>query len=73
MVRMRDQRCCLPYQPGEIAKVRAGEAPRVRATARNIVTSVLRLTGGTNIAAWLRHHAASAACPDQAIAYLQTC
>ena len=39
------------------------------ATVRNTAISLLRLTGWTNIAAGLRHHAAH---PDQAITCLLT-
>jgi predicted transposase YbfD/YdcC len=37
--------------------VRTGNAPRVMATLRSLVISVLRLDGHTNIAAANRHHA----------------
>jgi hypothetical protein len=37
--------------------VRTGAAPQVMASLRNLAISVLRLTGVTNIAAALRHHA----------------
>lgn len=39
------------------SQVRTGNAPRVMATMRSTVISLLRLTGWTNIAAGLRHHA----------------
>jgi len=39
------------------SQVRAGNAPQVMATLRNTAISLLRLTGATNIAASLRHHA----------------
>lgn len=52
------------------SQVRTGNAPQVMATVRNTSISLLRLTGWTNIAAALRHHAAH---PDQAIACLLTC
>lgn len=40
------------------SQVRAGSAPQVMATLRNIAISLLRLSGATSIAAALRHHAA---------------
>jgi predicted transposase YbfD/YdcC len=52
------------------SQVRTGNAPQVMATLRNTVISLLRLTGATNIAKALRHHARH---PDQAIACLLTC
>ncbi len=52
------------------SQVRTGNAPQVMATVRNTSISLLRLTGWTNIAAALRHHAAH---PDQAIECLLTC
>ena len=51
------------------SQVRTGNAPQVMATVRNTAISLLRLTGWTNIAAGLRHHAAH---PDQAITCLLT-
>ncbi|MGD8151224.1 ISAs1 family transposase [Ornithinimicrobium sp. Y1694] len=39
------------------SQVRTGSAPQVMATIRNTAISLLRLTGWTNIAAGLRHHA----------------
>lgn len=39
------------------SQVRTGNAPQVMATLRNTAISLLRLTGWTNIAAGLRHHA----------------
>jgi len=50
--------------------VRTGKAPQVMATMRNTAISLLRLTGWTNIAKGLRHHARH---PDQAITRLLTC
>ena len=41
------------------SQVRTGNAPQVMATLRNTAISLLRLSGATNIAASLRHHAAS--------------
>lgn len=52
------------------SQVRTGNAPQVMATLRNTVISLLRLTGATNIAKALRHHARH---PDQAITCLLTC
>lgn len=40
------------------SQVRTGAAPHVMATLRNVVISLLRLAGWTNIARALRHHAA---------------
>jgi len=40
------------------SQVRTGAAPQVMATLRNVVISLLRLAGWTNIAHGLRHHAA---------------
>jgi predicted transposase YbfD/YdcC len=39
------------------SQVRTGNAPHVMASLRNIAIGLLRLTGWTNIAAGLRHHA----------------
>jgi predicted transposase YbfD/YdcC len=39
------------------SQVRTGNAPQVMATLRNTAVSLLRLSGATNIAASLRHHA----------------
>ena len=39
------------------SQVRTGNAPRVMATLRNTAIGLLRLTGWTNIAAGLQHHA----------------
>jgi len=52
------------------SQVRTGNAPQVMATLRNTTISLLRLTGWTNIAKGLRHHARH---PDQAITCLLTC
>ena len=40
------------------SRVRTGNAPQVMATLRNTAISLHRLTGATNIAASLQHHAA---------------
>ena len=42
------------------SQIRTGSGPQVMATLRNTAISLLRLTGATNIAASLRHHAATA-------------
>ena len=52
------------------SQVRTANAPQVIATVRNTSISLLRLTGWTNIAAALQHHAAH---PDQAIECRLTC
>ncbi|WP_407698344.1 ISAs1 family transposase [Streptomyces marianii] len=39
------------------SQIRTGNAPRITATLRNTVTTLLRLAGHHNIAAALRHHA----------------
>jgi predicted transposase YbfD/YdcC len=41
------------------SQVRTGNAPQVMATLRNTAIGMLRLSGATNIAASLRHHAAN--------------
>ncbi|MGL5865866.1 MAG: transposase [Dermatophilaceae bacterium] len=41
------------------SQVRTGAAPQVMATLRNLIISLLRLHGWTNIAHALRHHAAN--------------
>ena len=45
------------------SQIRTGAAPQVMATLRNLVISLLRLTGWTNIAHALRHHAADSRRP----------
>ncbi len=40
----------------DMSQVRTGAAPQVMATLRNLVISLHRLAGATNIAAALRHH-----------------
>ncbi len=52
------------------SQVRTGQAPRVMATLRNTVISLLRLAGWTNIAQALRHHARD---PERALTCLLTC
>jgi predicted transposase YbfD/YdcC len=49
------------------SQVRTGNSPQAMATLRNTAISLLRLTGWTNIAAGLRHHARH---PDQTITHL---
>jgi predicted transposase YbfD/YdcC len=49
------------------SQVRTGAAPQVMASLRNVVISLLRLAGWTNIAHALRHHAAN---PRRPIALL---
>ena len=39
------------------SQVRTANGPRVMASLRNLAVAVLRLTGHTNVAAALRHHA----------------
>lgn len=51
------------------SQVRAGQAPRVMATCRNLAISMLRITGWDNIAAGLRHHARH---PDHALKLVLT-
>ena len=52
------------------SQVRTGQAPRVMATLRNTVVSLLRLAGWDNIAQALRHHARD---PERALTCLLTC
>ena len=52
------------------SQVRTGAAPRVMASLRNTVISLLRLAGYANIASALRHHART---PGSAAALLLTC
>jgi predicted transposase YbfD/YdcC len=49
------------------SQIRTGNAPHVMATLRNVAISLLRLTGWTNIAAGLRHHARAAHHPVELI------
>jgi len=51
------------------SQIRTGNAPHVMATLRNTAISLLRLTGWTNIAAGLRHHART---PDHPVKLLLT-
>jgi predicted transposase YbfD/YdcC len=48
-------------------QARTGSAPQVMATLRNLAINILRLTGATNIAQALRHHARSPERPLQTI------
>jgi predicted transposase YbfD/YdcC len=52
------------------SQVRTHNGPRVMATLRNLAISILRLTGATNIAAALRHHARR---PDRPFRTLMSC
>jgi hypothetical protein len=45
------------------SRVRTGDGPQVMASLRNLVISILRLSGVTNIAAALRRHSRNAARP----------
>ena len=47
----------------DLSQVRTGHAPQVMASLRNLVISLHRLAGATNIAAALRHHARDATRP----------
>jgi predicted transposase YbfD/YdcC len=49
------------------SQIRTGNGPRVMASLRNLAITILRLTGTTNIAAALRHHARRAHRPLQTI------
>ena len=49
----------------DLSQTYAGNAPQVMATVRNLVISLHRLAGATNIAAALRHHAHNAIRPLQ--------
>jgi predicted transposase YbfD/YdcC len=49
----------------DLSQVRAGAGPQVMASLRNLVISLHRLAGATNIAAALRHHARDARRPLQ--------
>lgn len=47
----------------DLSQVRTGNAPQVMASLRNLVISLHRLAGATNIAKALRHHARDATRP----------
>ena len=49
------------------SQVRTANGPRVMASLRNLAVAVLRLTGHTNVAAALRHHARLPGRPLQTI------
>jgi predicted transposase YbfD/YdcC len=49
----------------DLSQVRTGNGPQVMASLRNLVISLHRLDGATNIAAALRHHARDALRPPQ--------
>lgn len=53
----------------DLSQVRTGQAPRIMATLRNTVISLLRLAGWNNIAKALRHHARD---PERALTCLLT-
>jgi predicted transposase YbfD/YdcC len=48
-------------------QIRTGQGPQVMASLRNLAISILRLTGHTNIAAGLRHHAHNPTRPLNAV------
>jgi hypothetical protein len=48
-------------------QIRTGNGPQVMASLRNLAFAILRLTGHTNIAAGLRHHAHSPTRPLNAV------
>ena len=47
----------------DLSQVHTGSAPQVMASFRNLVISLHRLAGATNVAAALRHHARDALRP----------
>ena len=49
----------------DLAQIHTGAAPQVMASLRNLAISLHRLTGATNIAKALRHHARDARRPLQ--------
>jgi predicted transposase YbfD/YdcC len=49
------------------SQIRTGNGPQVMASLRNLAISILRLTGHTNIAAGLRHHAHNPTRPLNAV------
>jgi hypothetical protein len=51
----------------DLSQVRTGAAPQVMASLRNLVISLHRLAGATNLAAALRHHPRDAWRPLQLI------
>lgn len=54
----------------DASRIRTGNAPQVMATLRNTAISLLRLTGATNIAKALRHHARH---PEAVLKLILTC
>lgn len=52
------------------SQIRTANGPRVMASLRNLAVTILRLTGVTNIAAALRHHARR---PDRPLATIKRC
>jgi len=52
------------------SQIRTANGPRVMASLRNLAVTILRLTGVTNIAAALRHHARR---PDRPRATIKRC
>lgn len=52
------------------SQIRTRNGPRLMATLRNLAINILRLTGTTNIAAALRHHARR---PDRPLRTIMTC
>ena len=47
----------------DLSRIRTGAAPQVMATLRNLVISLHRLAGATNIAKAIRYHARDALRP----------
>jgi hypothetical protein len=47
------------------SQIRTASGPRIMASLRNLVITILRLTGATSIAAALRHHARRPARPSR--------
>ncbi len=52
------------------SQIRTGNGPRVMASLRNLVLTILRLAGATSIAAALRHHARR---PDRPLRTIMNC
>lgn len=52
------------------SQIRTGNGPRIMACLRNLAITILRLTGTTNIAAALRHHARQ---PHRPLQTIKTC
>ena len=49
----------------DLSRIRTGSSPQVMAAIRNLVISLHRLAGATNIAKALRHHGRNALRPLQ--------